>query len=256
VTGAEAGPRYGYGYGYDDDGPSYRRVVQRKVVYRPVVERRVVYRPVVQRHVVYRPAPRRVIVERVIVERPIYRRPRPAWSPTMTHRVRPIAASFIATALAAATATIATKVGGPSDRPNILVDDMVKNISVTLPDENRYLLWDRTFKEQSPFVKKALRSLIQTYGSHMQSVIKDTDSGQLIYAHMGNFNRNVAKVPFDEVTRKARSIWLPPGSSLSLTDALAAISYVSDIVRALLAPVEGADNLSGLLCGGFSLRRR
>lgn len=80
---------------------------------------------------------------------------------------------------------------------------MVKNISVTLPDENRYLLWDRTFKEQSPFVKKALSSLIQNYGSNVQSVIKDTDSGQLIYAHMGNFNRNVAKVPFDEVTRKS-----------------------------------------------------
>ncbi len=112
---------------------------------------------------------------------------------------------------------------------------MVKNISVTLPDENRYLLWDRTFKEQSPFVKKALRSLIQTYGSHMQSVIKDNDSGQLIYAHMGNFNRNVATLRMKS-PGKARSIWLPPGSSLSLTDALSAVGYVSDIVRALLAP--------------------
>lgn len=64
---------------------------------------------------------------------------------------------------------------------------------VELPKKSQFLLWDEPFKKQSLFVKKALKSLIPTYGRHMESVIKDNDTGQIIYAHMSNFNRNVAR---------------------------------------------------------------
>ena len=66
---------------------------------------------------------------------------------------------------------------------------------VDIPDEYipNMLDWDKPFKEQPKEVQKALKSMADQYGSHLKSVIKDNDTGGVIYKHMGNYKRNVEK---------------------------------------------------------------
>ena len=66
---------------------------------------------------------------------------------------------------------------------------------VDIPDEYipNMLDWNKPFKEQPKEVQKALKSMADQYGSHLKSVIKDNDTGGVIYKHMGNYKRNVEK---------------------------------------------------------------
>ena len=66
---------------------------------------------------------------------------------------------------------------------------------VDIPDKDipNMLDWDKPFKEQPKEVQKALKSMADQYGSHLKSVIKDNDTGRVIYKHMGNYKRNVEK---------------------------------------------------------------
>jgi hypothetical protein len=93
-----------------------------------------------------------------------------------------------------------------------------------IPDEGSYLLWDEPYKNQPRAVKSALRKLTDKYKPHMSQVIKDNDTGEVIYRHMGNYNRNVARI-FDEqqINRK---------SSMDLASVgIAGIKYLDGMSR-------------------------